>query len=390
MGEKTAKSKSGQNIWTAAFINMFVTNILIHTGTYMMNTLSATYADQLGATSVVIGLVSSLFALTALIFKIISAPAVDTFNKKYILIGAITVLLISYVCYGFSRNLPMLIVSRLLTGTGMAFTATCCMTIASDTLPLEKMATGIGYFALGTALSQAFAPTLGLKMTEVFGYQATFFILAAVMLVAVVYVSTLKMKFKRVNKFRITWNSIIAKEALLPALLLLLLTISFGVLNAFLVLFAEEKGVSTNIGYFFTVYAVSMLFTRPLIGRMADRYGTVKTIIPSMVCFMLSFIIISFSNSLGMFLFAGFISAFGYGGSLPVLQAVCMKSVPRERRGSASSTSFVGTDLGNLIGPVMSGAIAEWAGYENMWRLMVVPIAAGILISYICRKRLEV
>lgn len=381
--------RSSASIWNPAFINMFVTNILIHLGIYTMNTLSATYADYLGAAMTLVGFVSGAFALTALVFKILSAPAIDAFNRKYILMGSIGILLLSFGCYTVSETIPMLVFSRLLTGTGLAFSTTCCLTIASDALSNSKMGTGIGYFTLGSALCQAIAPTMGLKLVDHLGYRGAFAVLSCLIAAALICVSQLQTERRSAAIFHISVRSVFAREAAVPAALLFLLNISLSVINAFLVIFAGTRGVNSDIGYFFTVYAVTMLGTRPLIGTLSDRYGTTRVVVPSLLCFAASFVIIGVSINLPMFLFAGFISAFGYGGCQPAIFAVCMKSVPRERRGAASCTGYLGQDMGNLLGPVISGAVAQSFGYGPMWILMTIPTAAAITVGLVFRKQID-
>lgn len=376
-----------QTIWNRTFIILFTANMLSHSCIYMMNTLSSIYADYLGATATVTGLVSGLFALTALIFKLVSAPAIDTFNRKYVLTGAFLILFLSFVGYSMSQNIPMLIISRLLTGTGMAFSTTCCITMASDALPKSRMQTGIGYFSLGTALCQAIAPSMGLFLSERLGYIITFLILAGIMLLAIVIICNLKIEHTKTKKFEISVQSMLAKEAAAPAAVLFFLCISYAVLNSFLVLYAGTSGIGSSIGGFFTIYAVTMLFTRPFIGKMADKYGTLKILIPSMICFAAAFWLISFSTTIWMFYVAAFISAFGFGGCQPSLIAVCMKSVPKERRGAASSTGYAATDLSNLIGPLLAGWLIECVGYIAMWKIAIVPMVIAVIIAFMFKDK---
>ena len=128
-----------------------------------------------------------------------------------------------------------------------------------------------------------------------------------------------------------------------------------------------------------------MLVTRPLIGRLTDRYGLVKVSIPALFSNIISFFIVSYSTTLWSFLLAGLISGCGYGACQPAIQALSMKAVPNERRGSASSTNFVGQDLGNIIGPAIGGVVAQFMGYNIMWRFMAIPFGVAILILFLCR-----
>lgn len=387
MQEKVFTEKS-EKVWNSLFTSVFIINILCQMGIFTMGTLTAKYANSLGASSEIVGIVASAFAYTALFFKMVSAPAIDSMNRKFILIGALGVMLLAYILYAASGSIPMLIVARLTQGIGQAFTATCCLTIASDSLPLNKMSSGVGIFALGNALAQAIAPTVGLALVGIIGYNKTFLVLAGIMIIAIIYASTMKIDFKKTKKFKMTLSSMIAKEAILPACMIFLLAMVYCNINAFLVLYSESIGIKGNIGLFFTVYAITLLFTRPFVGKMADKFGTVKVVIPGMVLFAVAFFLISFSTNLPMLLTAAAISAFGYGGCTPAIQAIAMKSVPKERRGAASSTSYIGMDLGQF-GSIGAGIIVSHFGYAAMWRFMTIPIFIAIFVTVLFRNRIS-
>lgn len=381
VAEKPAK------IWNAVFISVFATNMLMMFSQQMSNSLIAKYADFLGAPATLVGMVTGLFAVTALLFKFISAPAIDSYNRKIILAGAMSVLGLAFIGYSLANSIPMLMVSRLIQGAGMAFSSTCCLALASDALPVDKLGVGIGYFSLAQAAAQAIGPTIALKLESALGYNITFAIAACSMFFGVFVAMRLKIKFKPVAKFKISMESMIAKEAVIPATINFFLTLAFCVIGSFLVIFGGIQGMGSNIGYFFTVYAVTLLFSRPLVGRLTDKYGFVKVVIPAMVCFAISFVIISFSENLWMFLLAAFVSAFGFGACQPAVQALIMRLVPRERRGAGSCTSYIGNDLGMLAGPPIAGSIIERLGYAAMWRVMIFPIFIAILFVVIFRHR---
>jgi MFS family permease len=387
--KETVSSGAPTTIWNPTFISAFIVAQSVQLCTQMMNTLTAKYADFMHAPKPMIGFATGIFALTALIFKLVSAPALDTYNRKHVVTGATMIIFLAFVCYSLSFSVPMLIFSRLLQGAGQAFTTTGCLAIASASLPQDKMSSGISYFSLVSAIAQAISPAIGLKLIGIVGYNFTFAILAAVMLIAVFNASRLKMDFVRTKKFSIRPDSIIARECIAPAAIIFLLSMTSCIVNSFLVLYAEGFGVTSNIGYFFTVYALTMIFTRPMIGKLADRFGTVKVVLPSLFCFAGAFVLISVSRTLPMFLLSAFVSAFGYGGCLPSIQAAAMKSVPRERKGAASCTSYIGSDLGNLVGPTLAGFIAQNMGYVKMWRMMILPIIMGMCATLLFRKSIN-
>ncbi|MCU6736143.1 MFS transporter [Diplocloster agilis] len=376
-------------IWNPLFTTVFVANIIMNLGLQMTNAIISKYADHLGSTATITGLVTSIFAVTALIFKLVSGPAIDTYNKKYILMFSMCILMIAQIGYCFSGTIPLLILFRLIQGAGLAFSVTCALALAADALPPEKFGTGIGYFSLGQVVAQALGPTIGLLLLELVGYNTTFIIGAAVMFSGILAATRIRATHTTTKKLVINLKSVIAKEAVLPALIMFLLTVAYYTINSFLVIYANGRGVGAGIGTFFTVYAVTMLFTRPLIGKLSDRYGTVKVLIPALLCFALSFLIISYSASLPSFLIAAVVSACGYGASQPAIQSLSMKCVAKERRGSASSTNYIGNDLGTLIGPVAAGAVAELTGYAAMWRIMIAPMLLAMVLLLIYHGKIQ-
>lgn len=375
-------------IWNKTFISVFITNMLMYLGMQMCNTLVGKYANHIGASAAVVGTVTSLFAVTAIVFKMISAPAIDTFNRKYILAGAMVVIATALFGYSLSASIPMLMSFRLLQGAGQAFTATCCLALATDSLPLDRLSTGIGYFSLAQATCQAIGPTIGLKLSDTIGYQKTFAVGACFLLLGAYAALHIKIKFKHTRKFRISPGSIIAKEAIIPAIIMFFLCMAYYNITSFLAIYGEQQGVGSNIGFFFTVYAVTLLFSRPIIGQISDKYGHVRVLIPALCCFALAFLMISFSHNLVMFLISAFISAFGYGACQPAVQALCMKLVPKDKRGAGSCTSYIGQDLGNLVGPMIAGGIVDRMGYSNMWRIMIFPVFLAMIVVILYRKQI--
>lgn len=353
----------------------------------MSNSILSKYIDSLGATATVVGLVSSTFALAALIFKFFSGPALDSFNRKHIIIGAMLALGISFSGYSMSETVPMVIVFRFLQGAAQAFTATCLLTMASDTLPAEKFSTGVGMFALFETVAQAIGPTVGLGLMGIVGFRMTFLISAILMFVSALVVVFFKQPpFVKTKKFRISFDSIFAKESIKYAALLFIFNFAFCVVSTYLVIYAGLQGVENNIGLYFTLYACTMLISRPLIGGLTDRFGAGKVLIPALGCFIISYLIISVSTTLPMFLLASFISAFGTGACQPAVQALCMKCVSSDRRGAASSTCYIANDLGTLIGAPVAGMIVEQWGYTVMWRVMTIPIVFAIGLVIFIRK----
>lgn len=386
-GQASAPAGGSAKIWNRLFTSIFIANACMNLSQQMMNSLVSKYADSLGAVAGVVGLVASIYSITALVFKIVSGPVIDTYNRRFVLAGTMTIMAVSFFGYAVSNTVPALIGFRLLQGVGQAFTSTCCLALAADTLPKERFGSGIGIFSMAQAASQALGPTIALALVDVFGYRSTFMIGCGIMVFAAVLALNVKVPYKKTKKFELSLKSIVAKEAILPACIIFLMSMTYFVVSSFLIVYAGKLNVE-GIGYYFTVFAGTMLITRPMVGRLTDKYGLVKVVIPSLICFAASFLIISISTNLPMFLLAAFVASFGYGASQPAIQALTLKCVPPERRGSGSSTNYIGTDLGSFLGPIVAGTIADALGYQRMWQIMILPVILALALVIINRKRI--
>ena len=148
---KQSTVKEPVNIWNRTFISVFLTNGMMYLGQQMVQPLITSYAKTLGATETVIGLVASAFTITAILLKVISAPAIDTYNKKYLLCGAMCIMGTAYLGFAFAGTVPVWtgIYYFLLSGIGHRCTAA------------EETGTGNWCFCVGSICLSGNRPDFG-------------------------------------------------------------------------------------------------------------------------------------------------------------------------------------------------------------------------------------
>lgn len=364
---------NSEKIWNPLFAQLFIANACMTLSQQMMNSIVTVYADYLGAAAAMIGVVASIYSLTSLLFKLVAGPVIDSYNKRYVLAGTMSLMAISYFGYAMSHDVTTLVAFRLILGCGQAFTSSCFIAMVSMVLPKTKIGAGMGVFSMAQAASQAVGAPIALALVDGVGYINTFFIGTVITVVGVILALRIKVPFTKGAKVKINPKNMFIKQAVMPGVIIFLMALTYFVSTSFLIVYGNQLEIE-GIGYFFTVYAGCMLVTRPLIGKLTDRYGLVKILVPSMILFVSSYFIISFSTNLSMFLVAAVATSFGYGAIVPAIQSLCMKMVPPDKRGVGSATMFVGVDIGSLIGPIAAGAVADAFGYAAMWRIMTIPV----------------
>lgn len=382
-------------IWSKAFTAIFVVNAIINLGQFMTVAIIPTRAHDLGASAAIVGLVTGIFAATALAVRPVVGPMSMAVRNNILLMISAMIILVAFVLYSMAGDVAMLVAARLVHGAGMGLLMPVAFAMASSALPPQRIAQGIGIFSLGAAMATALGPPIGLWLVTMVGFQCTFLIGAVLMLAAAGLAWMLPASKPARTDQRAWWRSIIAREAVAPAAVLFLLAGAFSTVTVFVVLMGESRGVD-NIGFFFTAYAAVLLVSRPVAGYLSDRYGASVVIVPGFGMFTLAFVLLSQADSLLAFIVAGAVSALGYGVCQPAVQALCLMSVEPSRRGVASNTAFVGVDLAYLIVPAAAGWVVSTqltAGididraYSTMYLFATIPVLLAGILYMLVRKR---
>ena len=383
-------------IWNPAFITILIVNFCVQMGQQMTNALVPKYADALGASAYIVGIVGSIFAVSSILIRPVASPAFDSSSKKRLLMAAIIGFVVVQITYGLANSIPVIIGARLLHGMCLGCAAPLSLAITSNSLPDDKIGKGIGIFSLTQAVGQAVGPNLGLTLSLSIGYRYTFFIGAFLMMIAVVVSFFLQEPEYEKKPYKIGFNKIIEKSALHATVLMFFFIFAYSCVNNFIAIYSGLRGIE-NIGMFFTVYAVFLLITRPVSGILLDKFGYGKVLIPGILMFGLSFFLISISKNMTGFLVAAAVSAFGYGVCYPTVQSLSMSCSPKNRRGVASSTNYFGADFGMLFGSSIAGFMVDKMtiatnskvqAYSNMYLLMIIPIVLSIVYFLFARKKI--
>ncbi len=366
------------------FLLIFIVAFLVYTSSTMLNLTLPKYANDLGATAQAVGLLAGIFQIAALMMRPISGQIVDNENRLLMLRAVLSIVLLSVVGIMFSRTYWPLVAFRALHGLAWGIGSTLFMTIASSCFTNKNMTAGIGIYGLGQVFAQTLAPMFAVPVALKLGYSTLY--IGNVILITLCLGITLFMRVespvKKKRNYSYNLKNMIYRPALLPATLTAVNAIAKSSIRAFLIIFAGTMDI-VNIGIFFTIQAATIAVTRPVISKMADKYGSAKMLLPSQLSTIACLLIVSFSHSMVGFIIAAVIGGIGISGEQPILMAECVKSAPADKRGNASNTSYVGVDVGGFIGSNLAGLAVAMFGYRNMFRSFSLPVIAMSVIYFI-------
>ena len=155
----------------------------------------------------------------------------------------------------------------------------------------------------------------------------------------------------------------------------------FGAIEAFLALFAASLGIPAwQIGVILGVQLLSIVFTKPLMGRVSDRIGRRRVILPGLLIGAASVVLLPyFPNFIGLSMLS---LAFGLGfATVTSSTAALVADLTRNGRyGASMGVLRTVMDVGQSIGPVLTGFMVGVAGYGSAFTLLAAILAGAALM----------
>lgn len=372
-----------QKIFNRSFILMLWTGFLLFMSIMMISPIFAGYAMTFNISGSVIGFMAGLFSMSSLIIRPICGKAVDLKSKKKILMGSYFTVAIAMLGYAWTTSVPMLFVFRIIHGLGWGFASTTSMTVAIDALPKKHIASGIGFYTMMQTAASTIAPMVGLAIANHYGYRATYFIGSlmsfAGMAMTPFVVTTAPKHGHLTLRGTLQIKELFEMKAALPALVTCCNAMAGAAIGTFLALYAAKLGI-VDFGLYFSVSALTMLMTRPFLGYLTERFGLMKVIIPCELMIAGSVIALGQVTNLAGILIVAVMMGIASTGSAPALMASCINSTTEEKRGTATSTSYVGLDSGLFLGSFIAGILINWIGFAGAFSFFAIPVFISMML----------
>jgi MFS family permease len=157
----------------------------------------------------------------------------------------------------------------------------------------------------------------------------------------------------------------LSRKALSPSIISSFSLFIWGALTAFFPLYAINHGVA-NPGLFFTTIAMTLMFGRALGGKILDLYSKERIILPCLIIYIISMVILAFSKTQPMFILVAVIWGMGQAFLMPTLMAYTLDRVGSSP-GPAMGTFTAIADVGFTLGPVIMGIILHMTSYPIMF-----------------------
>ncbi len=364
-------------LFNVDFVSSTIANLASALGISMLIATIPIYVIALGGNRADAGIVTGVAQLTSVLFRPLAGWLTDAWRRRPLVLIGTSGYVAASIVYLLSGSIPLLILGRVMHGIGVCFYTTAANVYVADIAPHNRRAEALGVFSAAQAVGIIIGPAIGFFIIEAAGFHYMFYFTAGLAFAA--FLISLFAREKRQNSTikRHPWSprtGIIDSDAIPLAWMALCMGMGFGSINAFISIFAQPRGM-TNPGFYFTVQAVALLISRTFAGRFADRYGRVAAIIPGIVLMTVALAILPAAHGYHMFLAVASLFGFGFGAAQPATMALLIDRVRLEQRGLATSTYYLGFDVGLAIGSILLGMVSQHFGFGVMW-----PVAAALTL----------
>ncbi|RLQ91431.1 MFS transporter [Planomicrobium sp. Y74] len=382
-------------LWTKEFILISTVNFFLTLVFFLLIVTIAVYAvAEYGATTSQAGLVTGIAIIGTMTGRIIIGRLIENIGRKKTLVIGLILFVLTTLLYFVNLNLSFLLVNRFLHGMTLGMASTAAGTIVAQIIPMTRKGEGIGYFSMSSTLATAIGPFIGLYMSQHTSFDMIFSLCVAFGLVSLSFALFTKVppvdyssKTGQARGFKL--SDFLEPKALPIALITLTSALCFSSILSFINFYAIEIDLVETASFFFVVYAIAVLLSRPFTGRLMDIRGANFVMYPAFVFLAAGLLLLSTASSSLSFLLSAILIGLGFGNLQSTTQAIAVKLTPPHRMGLATSTFFIFLDAGLGFGPYILGFIIPLTGFSSLYAILGFTALAATLLYYVLHGRKE-
>lgn len=375
-----------ERLWTRNFVVISLASFFVAMVFYLLMTTMALFSVQeFQANQSQAGLASGVFVVGALGFRLLVGRYIELIGRKKVVYGSLFLFFLLSFLYWKVDNLQLLFLVRFIHGGAFGAANTAIQTIIIDNIPLAKRGEGIGYFSLSSTLATAIGPLLGIVLMQYCGFEMIFLacnILAMISIICLylAQIKNVELNIEQRNSFKnLHWQDFFEEKALPISLIMFVMGIAFSGILTFINSYALSLNLALAAKFFFLIYAVFIIISRPFTGRLLDLKGDNFIMYPALFVYGISLFLLSEGYNDYLFLTAGALIGLGFGTVMSSSQVIATKKSPRHKMGLATATFFFALDFGVGIGPYFIGLLIPYIGFSGMYKLLSIIVIAMIL-----------
>lgn len=389
--------EKNEKIWNRRFILLFITNLLVLAAFYASIPIIPIYCQEIGITGSKIGIVLAAMSVATILFRPVAGYLLDNFNRYRVYLLFLALFCLSFPAFIAFPIFGVLIIIRLYMGAVYSVCGSATMTLAGDVLPVQKITEGISRFAFTVSIGMAVGPYVGLQVQSHMSSKASFLTIFGISVAALICVSCCRIRYPKVARKKFSIRDSIYTPALPFMFNMMFLMIPYGAVIAYSSIFAQEKGLSAYLPYFYIFLVLGMLVSKLSTQKMIDAGRHKILVCLSLIVLILTMLSYLFMTTGIHLLVSGFLFGLGYGILQPLFQSFVTGTTDAPKRGVANATYMLSYDIGIGIGSLLMGFLQETLGLPVGFALTAIAyiVGAAVYLFYVdgyyrCLKKSDI
>ena len=380
-------------LWSPAFTNYGISSGILYMTQYVLvAALPIVITSELSGSDLDAGLAMTYFQIGTILCRIFAGRLIDGFNKRIVLLISTALFFIIMGLFNFTTSLEAVFVLRGLHGVVFALGTTVMATLAVLVLPPNRKGEGVNMFAIFSNIAMVLGPAIGLYALSSYGSMALYIFLTVMTGLAMVLSNIIplskELTLPKQSKYK-GWHisQFIENKSLPWALMGLFIGFTYSGVLVFIPIELNSMGAGIWGSAFFAIFALMIIISRPIVGKIYARYGSKIIIYIGLGLFILGLFGLGLAITPLAILFTAPLLGLGYGAAQPAFQALAIQSAPIERAGVSTATYFLALDISVGAGSVILTVLASAWGYQYLYMFTALVMVIALALYHIWVKR---
>ncbi|RZG12624.1 MFS transporter [Pseudoalteromonas sp. CO342X] len=373
-----------------ALLALTLSAFAIGTTEFVIVGLVPTIASDLSVSLPSAGLLVSLYAIGVAVGAPVLTALTGRWNRKSVLLSLMALFVFGNLLAWQAPSYESLILARIMTGLAHGVFFSIGSTIATSLVSKDKEASAIAIMFTGLTVALVTGVPLGTWIGQQFGWRATFLVVSALGVIALLGSALLIPKNLKHSASASLSEQ--AKVLLQPRLLLVYLMTILGYGGTFTAftylapILQQEAGFNAaTVSIIMLVYGVSVAVGNIYGGKLADKKGPISalTIIFVLLSVILAVLTFTMQSKIGVVITVLVWGAFAFG-NVPGLQVYVVQLAEKFTPNTvdvASGLNIAAFNVGIALGSVLGGQIVENMSLQDTAWVGALISAAALLAT---------
>ncbi len=377
-----------ERLFTPRFFLMCGFSFAVFLAAFLLFPTAPFRVRDLGGSTFAAGLFLACLTFASAVSAPFTGALADRFGlRRTLRVGGVAMTVFS-VGYAVLPDYRLVLGLTVVHGLFWSAVLTASAAYMTGMLPPGRRAEGIGYWGLASVLALALGPSVGFWIYR-FGWVALCGVMGVLNLAMAIIAWRLPAERPHpVGELGEPAGPLVEWRVLVLSGTLMLYSYGYGAITSFAAMYAEASG-STPKGIYLTAVGVAIIATRPFLGRMANRAGYVRLLVPCLVLISAGLLVLVSGGSRARQVLSAVIFGTGYGTAYPVFAAYLLQRVNAARRGAAFGALIAAFDTGIGTGSLVTGWIVGVAGYQAGFGVAAALSALSIPYFFAVRRVLQ-